>query len=125
MLLVLNIFVIMAQEIERKFLVDGEFKSQAFAQSRIIQGYISSKPGRTVRVRIRDDKGFLTIKGKTGDAGLSRHEWEQEISVTDAPDLMKLCEQGMLDNIRYLWRAGCLLFELVDVVGVDDGVIIV
>ena len=123
MLLVLNIFVIMAQEIERKFLVDGEFKSQAFAQSRIIQGYISSKPGRTVRVRIRDDKGFLTIKGKTGDAGLSRYEWEQEISLTDAQDLMKLCEPGMIDKIRYLVRSGCHVFEVDEFFGENEGLI--
>ena len=96
----------MAQEIERKFLVEGEFKSLAFAQSRIMQGYISSKPGRTVRVRIRDDKGFLTIKGRADEAGLSRYEWEQEIPLADAQDLMKLCEPGMIDKIRYLIRSG-------------------
>ncbi len=66
----------MAQEIERKFLVSGDFKSFAFAQSRIMQGYICSARGRTVRVRIRDDKGYLTIKGASNESGTSRYEWE-------------------------------------------------
>lgn len=113
----------MAQEIERKFLVVGEYKSQAFAQSRIVQGYISSKPGRTVRVRIRDEKGFLTIKGKTDETGLSRYEWEQEISLADAQDLMKLCEPGMIDKIRYLVRSGNHVFEVDEFFGDNEGLI--
>ena len=68
----------MAQEIERKFLVSGEFKSLATSHSRIVQGYISSARGRTVRVRIRDDKGYLTIKGASNASGTSRYEWEKE-----------------------------------------------
>ena len=59
----------MAQEIERKFLVIGDFKSQAFEQSRIVQGYISSARGRTVRVRIRNGRGYLTIKGASNESG--------------------------------------------------------
>ena len=119
----MDIFVIMAQEIERKFLVEGEFKSLAFAQSRIMQGYISSKPGRTVRVRIRDDKGFLTIKGRADEAGLSRYEWEQEIPLADAQDLMKLCEPGMIDKIRYLIRSGGHVFEVDEFFGENEGLI--
>ena len=119
----MDIFVIMAQEIERKFLVEGEFKSLAFAQSRIMQGYISSKPGRTVRVRIRDDKGFLTIKGRADEAGLSRYEWEQEIPLADAQDLMKLCEPGMIDKIRYLIRSGSHVFEVDEFFGENEGLI--
>jgi CYTH domain-containing protein len=69
----------MAQEIERKFLVQGEYKSYAYAHSHIVQGYISSARGRTVRVRIRDEKGYLTIKGASDTAGMSRYEWEKEI----------------------------------------------
>ena len=74
----------MSQEIERKFLVSGDYKSQAFDQSRIVQGYISSACGRTVRVRIRDGKGYLTIKGASDASGISRYEWEKELSLAEA-----------------------------------------
>ena len=83
----------MAQEIERKFLVSGDYKSQAFAQSRIIQGYISSARGRTVRVRIRDGKGYLTIKGASNASGTSRYEWEKELPLAEAEELMKDCSE--------------------------------
>ena len=75
-------------EIERKFLVIGEFRDQAYDSSRIRQGYISSGNGRTVRVRIRDDKGYLTIKGPSNRAGLARYEFEIEIPLSDAEDLI-------------------------------------
>ena len=77
----------MAQEIERKFLVkDSSFKELAFSSSRIAQGYICSSRGRTVRVRIRDEKGYLTIKGPAGENGLSRYEWEKEIALDEAKE---------------------------------------
>ena len=76
----------MAQEIERKFLVSGEFKSLATSHSRIVQGYISSARGRTVRVRIRDDKGYLTIKGASNASGTSRYEWEKELPLEEAEE---------------------------------------
>ncbi|MBP9506428.1 MAG: CYTH domain-containing protein, partial [Bacteroides sp.] len=76
----------MAQEIERKFLVTKAFKAQAYAQSRIKQGYISSAAGRTVRVRIRDNKGYLTIKGASNTEGTSRYEWEKELSLVEAEE---------------------------------------
>ena len=87
----------MAQEIERKFLVSGEFKSLATSHSRIVQGYISSARGRTVRVRIRDDKGYLTIKGASNASGTSRYEWEKELPLAEAEELMKLCEPGIIE----------------------------
>ena len=90
----------MALEIERKFLVTGEFRDQAFGSSRIRQGYISSGNGRTVRVRIRDDKGYLTIKGPSDRAGLARYEFETEISLADAQDLMAICEPGIIDKLN-------------------------
>ena len=92
----------MSQEIERKFLVTGEYKSRAYEQSRIVQGYISSARGRTVRVRIRNGKGYLTIKGASDASGLSRYEWEKEIPLNEAEELMKLCEPGVIDKTRYL-----------------------
>ena len=84
----------MSQEIERKFLVTGDYKSRAYEQSRIVQGYISSARGRTVRVRIRSGKGYLTIKGASDASGLSRYEWEKEIPLNEAEELMKLCGVG-------------------------------
>jgi len=113
----------MSQEIERKFLVKGEFKSLAFSQSRIVQGYISSKRGRTVRVRIRDDKGFLTIKGATDPSGMSRYEWEKEIPLSEALELMKLCEPGVIDKTRYLVRSGQHVFEVDEFYGENEGLL--
>ena len=110
----------MPQEIERKFLVEGEYKSQAYAQSRIIQGYISSARGRTVRVRIRDGRGYLTIKGASDSSGISRYEWEKEIPLNEAKDLMRLCEPGVIDN-RYLVRSGQHVFEVDEFYGENEG----
>ena len=84
----------MAQEIERKFLVTGDFKPFAFAQSRIVQGYICSARGRTVRVRIRDDKGYLTIKGASNASGTSRYEWEKELPLSEAEELIEALRTG-------------------------------
>lgn len=114
----------MAQEIERKFLVSGEFKSQAFAQDRIIQGYICSARGRTVRVRIRDNKGYLTIKGASNVSGTSRYEWEQELPLAEAEELMKLCEPGIIDKTRYLVRCGKHVFEVDEFYGDNEGLVV-
>ena len=111
----------MSQEIERKFLVVGEYKTQAFAQSRIIQGYISSARGSTVRVRIRDGKGYLTIKGASNASGTSRYEWEKEIPLEEAEELMKLCEPGIIDKTRYLVRSGAHVFEVDEFYGENEG----
>ena len=113
----------MAQEIERKFLVSGDFKSFAFAQSRIMQGYICSARGRTVRVRIRDDKGYLTIKGASNESGTSRYEWEKELPLSEAEELMKLCEPGIIDKTRYLVKAGEHTFEVDEFYGENEGLV--
>lgn len=114
----------MANEIERKFLVEGDFKSQAFSNSRIIQGYICSGRNRTVRIRIRDRKGYLTIKGQPDDSGISRYEWETEIPVSDAEEMMKLCEPGTIDKTRYLIRSGEHVFEVDEFYGDNQGLIL-
>lgn len=114
----------MPQEIERKFLVKGDFKSQAFQAVRITQGYLSSVPERTVRVRIRDRQGYLTIKGKSSASGLSRYEWEKEISYEDARELLALCEPGLIDKTRYLVRAGKHVFEVDEFYGANAGLVI-
>ena len=114
----------MPQEIERKFLVKGEYKSQAYAQNRIIQGYISSARGRTVRVRIRGGQGYLTIKGASDTSGISRYEWEKEIPLAEAGELMKLCEPGIIDKTRYLVRCGNHVFEIDEFYGENEGLIV-
>jgi adenylate cyclase len=114
----------MGQEIERKFLVKGDFKRFATRQLRIKQGYLSSVSERTVRVRIKGDKGYLTIKGEAGDSGISRYEWEKEIPVTEAEELLALCEPGLIDKTRYLVPAGEFTFEVDEFYGENEGLII-
>lgn len=115
----------MPQEIERKFLVtDDSYKQLASSHSRIVQGYLCSRKGCTVRVRIRDEKGYLTIKGASDKAGLSRYEWEKEIDLKDALDLMKLCETGIIDKIRYLVPSGKHTFEVDEFFGENEGLVI-
>ena len=115
----------MAQEIERKFLVkDDSYKALAYHSSRIAQGYICSMRGRTVRVRIRDNQGYLTIKGPSDASGLGRYEWEKEIPLHEAQELMKLCEPGMIDKTRYLVRSGNHVFEVDEFYGENDGLIV-
>ncbi len=92
----------MPLEIERKFLVDGDFKSDATKNIEIIQGYLSSSPERTVRVRTWGDKAFLTIKGKTNATGTSRFEWEKEIPQEEAIELLKICEPGVIRKTRFI-----------------------
>lgn len=92
----------MALEIERKFLLQGPFKESATSSSHIIQGYMPTQTGVTVRVRIRDSQGFLTIKGNSSSDGLSRYEWEKEIALSEAKDLLNLCHNGTIDKTRYL-----------------------
>lgn len=115
----------MALEIERKFLVkDDSYKQLAYSSSRIAQGYICSMRGRTVRVRIRDDKGYLTIKGPADIKGLGRYEWEKEIPLQEAQELMKLCEPGMIDKTRYLVKAGKHVFEIDEFYAENEGLVI-
>lgn len=110
-------------EIERKFLVVGEFKDKAYACSHIEQGYISSGNGRTVRVRIRDDKGFLTIKGPSDEAGLARFEWEKEIPVDEARQLMNICIPGRIIKDRYLVHNGKHTIEVDEFFGENQGLV--
>ena len=112
-------------EIERKFLVrNDDYKRQAFSSSRIKQGYICSGHGRTVRVRLRDDRGYLTIKGPSDAAGLSRYEFEKEITFEEAEQLMKLCEPGSIDKTRYLVKSGNHTFEVDEFYGDNEGLVI-
>ena len=112
-------------EIERKFLVlSNEFITAAFSKKRIVQGYLNSHPERTVRVRIKGDKGFLTIKGKGNETGTTRLEWEKEINVEDAEKLLQLCENGIIDKVRHEIQVGKHVFEVDIFSGKNEGLII-
>ena len=112
-------------EIERKFLVRSRaFKAEAFAKHEIAQGYLNSNPERTVRVRIKDDKGFLTIKGIGNDSGMSRFEWEKEIDLAEAKALLGLCEKGVIHKTRYEIIKGQHIFEVDEFYGDNEGLII-
>ncbi len=112
----------MAQEIERKFLVKNDsYKTEATKQTRITQGYLSSVPERTVRVRIKGDKGFITIKGIGNASGASRYEWEKEIPVTEVEELLKICEPGVIDKTRYQVKAGEFTYEIDEFYGDNEG----
>jgi adenylate cyclase len=112
-------------EIERKFLVlNDSFKAEAFAQNHIAQGYLSSAPERTVRVRIKGDKGYLTIKGISNDSGMSRFEWEKEIPVAEAKELLLLCEKGVIDKTRFEVKQGNHVFEVDEFYGENEGLIV-
>ena len=86
----------MGLEIERKFLVKGDYKTDASKSTRITQGYLSSVPERTVRVRLKGNKGYLTVKGAGNESGASRYEWEKEIPAEEAKELLQLCEPGII-----------------------------
>ncbi|BBB32656.1 adenylate cyclase [Thermotomaculum hydrothermale] len=112
----------MGKEIERKFLVKGNFPKENGI--RIIQGYLSSVPERTVRVRIKGDKGYLTVKGIGNESGASRFEWEIEIPVEDAKQLLNICEPGVIDKTRYRVKVGNHLFEIDEFYGDNEGLVI-
>lgn len=114
----------MSLEIERKFLVKGDFKSHAHQCQDVAQGYLSSVAERTVRIRIKGDKGFITIKGIGSADGLSRYEWEKEISITDARDLLALCEQGKIEKKRYLVDYGSHTYEVDEFLGDNAGLVV-
>lgn len=111
-------------EIERKFLVlSNDFINESFSQKRIVQGYLSSNPERTVRVRVKGDKGFLTIKGKSNANGTTRLEWEREISLIDAETLLTICESGIIDKVRYEVKVGNHVYEIDIFSGENQGLI--
>ncbi|HCY83120.1 MAG TPA: adenylate cyclase [Xanthomarina gelatinilytica] len=112
-------------EIERKFLVkNNSFKNEAFKKIHIKQGFLNSDKERTVRVRLTDSQGFLTVKGLSGNNGLSRFEWEKEISKTDAEALFELCEKGLIEKTRHLVETGSHIFEIDEFFGDNEGLII-
>jgi adenylate cyclase len=112
-------------EIERKFLVKSEaFKLEAFKNTRIIQGFLNTHKDRTVRVRLKGNQGYLTVKGNSTNDGLSRFEWEKEITKNDAEALLKLCEPTIIDKVRYEVKVKKHTFEIDVFFGDNEGLII-
>ncbi|RDY59681.1 CYTH domain-containing protein [Flagellimonas nanhaiensis] len=112
-------------EIERKFLVrSNDYKEEASSSTRIVQGFLNTDPDRTVRVRIKDGKGYLTVKGSSSDSGTTRFEWETEIKGTEATNLIDLCEDVILEKIRYEVRHGNHIFEVDEFMGENRGLVI-
>ena len=115
----------MGNEIERKCLVkDNSFIGEAYIKKRIVQGYICADAGRTVRIRIRGDEGFITIKSATNERGWSRYEFEKPISLNEAEELMKLCLPGLIDKVRHYVKAGSHIWEVDVFHGENEGLIV-
>ena len=112
-------------EIERKFLVKSEaFKDEAFNAYPIKQGFLNSNPERTVRIRLKQDKGVFTVKGKSTSDGLSRFEWEKDIPKEEAEALLLLCEKGIIDKTRYEVKVGNHIFEVDEFYSDNEGLIV-
>ncbi|MCR8667372.1 CYTH domain-containing protein [Aestuariibaculum sp. M13] len=112
-------------EIERKFLVKSTaFKAEAYKQTRIIQGFLNTDKARTVRVRLKGEQGFITVKGPSSSDGLERFEWEREIAKNEAEALLKICEEGVIDKTRYEVKAGKHTFEIDEFYGDNEGLIV-
>ncbi|WP_010519584.1 CYTH domain-containing protein [Croceivirga radicis] len=112
-------------EIERKFLILSDtFKKEAYQKDRLVQGYLNTHPDRTVRVRIMNHEAFMTVKGPTNTAGTSRFEWEINIPVEEATNLIDLCETGILEKYRYRVPVGRHIFEVDEFLGENKGLIV-
>lgn len=112
-------------EIERKFLVKSmHFADMATSKTRIVQGFLNTHPERTVRIRIKGEQGFITVKGKSNNSGTSRFEWENEIGFKDAQKMLELCEKGIMDKTRFLVPYKEHIFEVDVFNGSNKGLII-
>ena len=112
-------------EIERKFLVsDPQILARASKKNYLKQGYLNRNPARTVRVRIQDNQGLLTVKGKSNESGTTRIEWETQIDVPDAEDLLALCEPGIIEKYRHLIAVDGHLFEVDQFLGANEGLLL-
>ena len=115
----------MSKEIERKFLVKSEYKNFAIKHEKITQGFLSTVPERTVRVRVKGKKGFLTIKGIGNKSGTTRYEFEKKISLNEASELLKICEKGIIEKTRYVIPTDKnLFFEVDEFYGDNEGLVL-
>jgi CYTH domain-containing protein len=109
-------------ETERKFLVISDaFKKEAHKKDRITQGFLSSNPDRSVRIRLKGNHGYITVKGPSSPSGMSRFEWEKEISIPEAKSLLNLCETGIIDKVRYEIKTDSHIVEVDEFLGENEG----
>ena len=113
----------MKKEIERKFLINGDFMPYVTSSTRIEQGYVAKSNELTLRIRTRDEKGYLTIKGRTNEKGMSRAEWEYEIPVDQARELLSF-SNGTISKTRYLVPVGSHTFEVDEFYGENEGLVV-
>lgn len=112
-------------EIERKFLVQSqEYRNEATSKVTIVQGFLNTHPERTVRVRTKGNAGYITVKGKSSKSGTTRYEWEREIPLEEAQQLLTLCEDGILEKARYTIPVGGHFFEVDEFHGIHKGLTI-
>ena len=112
-------------EIERKFLIKSDsYKTNVKSKTKIAQGFLNKDPKRTVRVRIRNNKGYLNIKGKGNASGTTRFEWEKEIPLAEATNLLALCEPLIIEKNRYEVPIGKHIFEVDEFLGDNQGLVI-
>ena len=113
----------MKKEIERKFLIQGDFMPFVSSATRIEQGYVAKSNSLTLRIRTRNEQGYLTIKGRTNEKGMSRSEWEYEIPVEEARELLSF-SKGTISKTRYLVPVGTHTFEVDRFYGKNEGLIV-
>ncbi|MCQ2250355.1 MAG: CYTH domain-containing protein [Bacteroidales bacterium] len=114
----------MAYEIERKFLVDGDFKHLASSSTYIVQGYVFRNDSKCVRVRIKGDKGYVTIKSSVSDSGFTRNEWEYEIPAHQVNEMLRICEPGVIEKTRYIVNYKNLVVEVDEFYGDNEGLLL-
>ena len=115
----------MGLEIERKFLVkNDDFKQESYQHTTIKQGFLNSNKNRIVRIRITDTLAFITVKGKSNLSGTTRFEWEKEINIHEAEELLLLCEPSIIEKIRYYIQKGNHTFEIDVFSGKNKGLIV-
>lgn len=113
----------MAYEIEHKYLVvNSSYKEMAIGKVEICQGYLNRNPDRTVRIRTIGEKGFLTVKSR--NHGARRLEFEYEIPLKDAEEILKLAEPGIVKKTRYLVPFAGLLWEVDEFHSSQEGVVV-
>jgi CYTH domain-containing protein len=114
----------MAFEIERKFLVKGEFKHLALSSTYIVQGYLFADKSKSIRVRLRGDKGYITIKSTIDTSTITRNEWEYEIPAPQVNEMLRICGSDIIEKTRYLVQYKNLLVEVDEFYGDNEGLVI-
>ena len=112
-------------EIERKYLTKStDYREHAISRIHVAQGFLSTDPERVVRIRIMGDMANLTIKGLTNESGTTRFEWERDIPIAEARELLKLCKGPLMEKYRYNVPVGKHLYEVDEFLGANEGLVV-